>query len=89
MDQSFQHSPQNEILNSVIDRLTRNPFVADIVGINIADISSLPRLFGLILGRVAQDNETISNITKRVFTEHSTILDCSIRDINETARRNF
>ena len=89
MDNSFQHSSQNEILNSVIDRLTSNPSVADVIGINVSDINSLPRLFGLILGRITQDNETVSNITENIFSQHPNILNISIRDINETARRNF
>ncbi len=89
MDQSKYYSSQSEIFNSVIERLTSNPSVAGVIGIQASDISSLARLFGLILGGVGQDNEEITNITESIYSQHPEILELSIRDISETARRNF
>lgn len=86
---SLHCSSQSELLNSVIERLASNPSVADVIGIQASDISSLAKLFGLILGRVAQDNDEITNITDKFYSQHPEILEHSIRDISETARRNF
>jgi len=79
----------DEILNSVTDRLTSNPAIADIIGIQSSNITSLAKFFGLILGRIAQDNGAITNITEHVFSQHQSVLESSVRDISETARRNF
>ncbi len=89
MDHSLHYSSQSEILNSVIERLSSDPDVANIIGIQLANITSLAKLFGLILGKIAQDNETITDITEQVFSQHKNVLESSIRDISETAHRNF
>lgn len=85
----MNHSSEQDILNNVIQRLSNNPELAEVVGIQASEISSLPNLFGLILGRIAQDNKTTSKVVERIYNEHNNILELSVRDINETARRNF
>ena len=89
MGQSMHYSSQKEVLKSVIELLTSNPAVAGTLGIKSKKITSLAKLFGLILGRIAQDNDEIANTTERVFSQHHKVLESSLRDINETARRNF
>jgi len=88
MDHSLTNG-HDEILNSVIERLSNNSDVADIVGIQASKITSLAKLFGLVLGRITQDNQAITDITERVFSQYQNVLESSIRDISETARRNF
>ncbi len=85
----MDHSSETEILENVVDRLTINPTVANVIGIKAEEITSLARLFGLILGRIAHSNEAITKITEDIFTQYSNILAHSVKDISETAQRNF
>ena len=85
----MDHSLEAEILSSVIERLSENSTIAGVVGIQPENITSLARLFGLILGKIAQGNSEIALIAEQVYSQNNKILECSIRDISETARRNF
>ena len=77
------------LLNSVREALIENTTLANIVGLMPSEITSLPMLFALILGRIANDNAEITKVTASVFSKHPDVLSSSIRDITETSRRNF
>ena len=89
MNHTLHYSSESEILNSVIERLGIDPDVANVIDIQIVNITSLAKLFGLILGKIAQDNGTITDITEQVFSRQQNVRESSVRDISETARRNF
>jgi len=89
MNHTLHYSSESEILNSVIERLGIDPDVANVIDIQIVNITSLAKLFGLILGKIAQDNGTITDITEQVFSRQQNVRESFVRDISETARRNF
>lgn len=87
--QNTVSSTAEEILESVIDTLSDNPNVANVVDIQADDFDSLPKLFGFILGQIGHGNTAITEITERVYSQNPEVLASSVRDISETARRNF
>jgi len=86
----MDNSLENEILESVSDLLITDPSVAAVIGFKSDEFSSLSQLFGLILGKIAQDKEgEVSTVTQRIYKQYPKVLESSIIDISETARRNF
>lgn len=86
----MDNSLNDEILKSVINLLSNNPSVAEVIGIELEEITSLSNVFGLILGRLTKDKKgEIANITERIFTQYQKVLENSVIDISETTRRNF
>lgn len=77
------------ILNDVIQRLSDNRTVAAVTGIQPGHIKSLAGLLGAIIGQASHRNNEITHITEQVYSNNNQLLNKTIRDISETARRNF
>lgn len=85
-------NPQEQeafILSESLNYLGTHQAVAGVIGINPEEVGSLSDLFGLLLGVIADNNTMVRRVTERVFSHNRDVLDQAIRDISETARRNF
>jgi serine O-acetyltransferase len=77
------------LLESVLKRLNEEASVGLVMGLQAKDITCLPKLFGLLLASVAHQNDQVAKVSEAVFTNHPNLVETSVREISETARRNY
>lgn len=60
-----------------------------ITSINESDCQSISHLFGALLANAANGNLQLKTLCREVFAHHPDLRKIALRDISETARRNF
>ncbi|SFR37200.1 serine O-acetyltransferase [Litoreibacter janthinus] len=82
-------STANSLVNDVRALLESAPDVGDVLGLATGSADSFASLAGDLLDGMCGGNTAIGKIVKRVYDTNASLIEQSVYDITETARRNF
>ncbi len=80
---------ETSMCDRVVALIDDAPEISLLIGVTESDCKSLAKLFGSILANASNGNQHIGKLTTELFSSHHELRRIALRDILETARRNF